>query len=201
MDRVERFVRETGSKQLPQKSVLKLEKIIKDYKSGFNLTSPAFHVSVARVIELFNLLKKHEESVSVQDLQLLHQYLYPFAPMFAEDLWFQFSRSQEHSDYQPISKQIFIESDIESESSSGYALLLNSKKVEDFNLVEAEISSINPNLLSKDIIKLDTTNFQGEIRGFLKIFSKNGQLPSDIKIKSIIINNKKRLVNILYNQI
>jgi leucyl-tRNA synthetase len=200
LDRVEKLILELGQKKLKLKSSLKLEKISRDYGSGFNNQTPAFHVSVARVIELFNLLKKHSDEVSLSDIQLFLQYLYPFASMFSEDIWAQLSQSQGLIDYKPLSKQVFLEAKDEIGLPISYTLLLNSKKVENFNIFAEEISKINSSILVEDTFKLDPSQHKSEIEQLLAKASQSNQIKPSATVKQVILNNKKRLLNILYSQ-
>jgi leucyl-tRNA synthetase len=200
LDRIEKLVFDLAQSRLVLTSTLKLDKITRDYHAGFDLKNPGFHVAVARVIELFNLLKKEASRVSLSDLHLLLQYLYPFAPSFSEDMWAHLSRSQGLPNYQPVSKQRFLDRGHQADETAPYSVMLNSKRVDNFNIPHALLVQIHPDLTKNETVKLEPKSSNKDCEAIFGVLSKNGLISSSARVTQIVINNKRRLVNVLYSK-
>lgn len=157
-------------------------------------------MSVARVIELFNQLKKQTDQVSYNDLHLLLQYLYPFASMFAEDMWAQLNASQGILNLPPLSKQSAISSHSTQSQLDGYTVMLNSKRVDGVNLSLVDLETIADFNASLDTFKLEADKHRHGIEALVSLVSRKTTVQPANKVNQVIVNNRKRLLNILYAQ-
>lgn len=88
LDRIESFLLGLPMDRLPEESTQSsLEKVIREYDAGFHYKRVALHVAGARVIEMFNWMKKHQKSLGKNDVKVFLLLLYPFAPHMSEYLW------------------------------------------------------------------------------------------------------------------
>ena len=163
-----------------------IKRVQRDYESGFNYKKIALHVAVARLIELFNLLKKESAGTTLQNIKLLLSYLYPFAASFSEEMWdrVQTSRGIKNTDKVTLSSLTLEELGIfdngkSKEQDAPFKLMINSKAV-----------SIS---LPSALVKGGGIS-QQQLADFLR---QQSSLPQADQITRVIVNEEKRLVNIL----
>lgn len=79
-------MKELPIESLPERNLISLSKLHEEYEAGFDYKRISIHVSIARIFELFNLLKSSKE-IGFKDIKLFLFNLYPFASSFSCELW------------------------------------------------------------------------------------------------------------------
>jgi hypothetical protein len=192
---VERFIEEVKKNKLPATRSLYHDKIELEYTAGFNYKRLALHVSVARIIELFNSLKKNQHTVCAEDVLLLLQLMYPFTSFFAEDLWYQFCQAQKTQSYKPLSEQIYsrYKPSTKGYSPDRYVVLLNSKRIEGLEIDPRELLA-SERLISQDRPHQINLGEQPVLRNELHRLLQSAGIKPESNLDQMTIVHKKKLV-------
>ena len=135
LDRVDKFFSEIKLEGLVKDSRIDLGKLYREYEVGFNQKRLSLHVSVARLQEMFSLMKKEHENLSIKDIKIFLALLYPFASTLTAELYSKIFN-------QEIMNLILKETDIPPiKESNSYKLMINSKYKE----------SISDNLINENL--------------------------------------------------
>jgi leucyl-tRNA synthetase len=180
LERVEKLIKELPIESLSERNLISLSKLHEEYESGFDYKRIGIHVSIARIFELFNLLKSSKE-VGLKDIKLFLFNLYPFASSFSCELWEQIHLRRKEACQPLFSVRWRREDFIELAEEQVFKLM-----------VQIFVTQVNAkfkmNISSEHC--LDEESLKKYIEP-LKLIS------SDKPITKVIMNKDKRVINVL----